>query len=312
MKGARVTSWGASPKYIDVPVLPDPSPEQRRLRVVAVGVPRAVQGRAARKHPSAHEAALPYDPSVDGVGRDEDTGDLYFINSLAAPLFAEYTNVDRDQTFKLEPGSDPVAVAALANNAASSWMALQCRVVGGCKGRTVAILGATSASGRSAARVAKFLGAERVIGISRTEEKLVRVEGLDERVILQDPLVLPENLGPIDIVLDFVGGPAAIELLKGAQIRPGENLQYVQTGGLAGHDTLVVPSRLINVKPIRIMASGVGSLSMEDLQREMPGVVSAITRIKTPPFDVFTAPLSDVEKVWNTDDAKNKRLVLLP
>ncbi|KAF2173073.1 hypothetical protein M409DRAFT_17022 [Zasmidium cellare ATCC 36951] len=312
MKGARVTSWGSPPEYIDVPDLPEPSSTQLRLRVLAAGVPRAVKGRAAAQHPSAFNQPLPYDPSIDGVGRHETTGDLYFINSLAGSIFAEYANIDRDQLYKLDPGTDPTAVAALANNTLSSWMALQCRAIGGCKDRTVVILGATSNSGRCAAKVARILGATKVVGISRNSETLAKVEGLDERIVLKDPLELPQTMGPTHIVLDFVGGPAAIQLLQSAEADPVANLQYIQTGGLAGCEFLNVPARLINVKPIRIMASGIGSLSQEEITRELSGFVGAMVKLKTPPFEVLAAPLSDVNSVWDSDDAKTKRLVLLP
>ncbi|KAK4495347.1 hypothetical protein PRZ48_013678 [Zasmidium cellare] len=312
MKGARITSWGSPPEYMEVPDLPKPSPTQLRLRVLAAGVPRAVKGRAAGQHPSAFNQPLPYDPSIDGVGRDEITGDLYFINSLAAPLFAEYANVQRTQLFKVDPNTDPVAIAALANNTLSSWMALQCRAIGGCKDRTVVILGATSNSGRCAAKVARILGAKKVVGISRNPETLAKVEGLDKRVTLEDPLEFPETIGPVHIILDFVGGPAAIQLLQAAEADPVANLQYIQTGGVAGCEFLNIPARLINVKPIRIMASGLGSLSEEEIAREMPGCVDAMVKIKTPPYEVLAAPMRDVRSVWDSEEAKTKRLVLLP
>ncbi|PYI11079.1 NAD(P)-binding protein [Aspergillus sclerotiicarbonarius CBS 121057] len=315
MKGARVTSWGAPPEYMTVPDLPAPLPNQLQLKVLAVGVPRAVRGRAECKHPSAFGAPLPFDPSADGVGVDEATGDRYFINTLAAPLFAERANVDRSQLVKLNAAADPVTVAALANPTASSWMALRCRATGGCQGRTVVIVGATSASGRAGIAVARALGAARTVGVARDPDTLAKVEGLDDRVLLpahpDEPLVLPPSIGPVHIVLDWVGGPAAVQLLQSAQTEPGENLQYIQVGGLAGHDTLVIPSRLINIKPICIMASGVGSLSGEDLKREMPGLVNTITTMRRP-FEVFAAPMADVQSVWNSEEAQSKRLVLIP
>jgi NADPH:quinone reductase-like Zn-dependent oxidoreductase len=314
MKVAQVTSWGSPPEYMSGPDLPPPSSTQLQLKVVAVGVPRVVQIRAACKHPSAFDAALPFDPSIDGVGLDEATGDLYFINPLAAPLFAERANVDSSQLMKLEPGADPVTVAALANPVSSSWMALRCRAVGGCQGRTVVIVGATSASGRAAAIVARSLGAARVVGLSRSEDTLAAVEGLDDRVLLRDPFVLPQSVGPVHIVLDYVGGPAAVGLLQTAEAEPGENLQYIQVGGLAGQEThmlQLLPPHLINLKPICIMGSGMGSFSKQDLKKEMPGLVSTITKMKRP-FEIFTAPLTDVQSVWESENAAKKRLVLVP
>ncbi|KAH6892953.1 hypothetical protein B0T10DRAFT_527520 [Thelonectria olida] len=311
MKAARVTSWGSPPEYMDLPDLPTPSDNQLQLKVLAAGVPRVVQARAAGKHPSAFNAPLPYDPSIDGVGIDEATGQKYFINSLSAPLFVERVNVDRNQLIKLDASSDPVSIAALTNPTMGGWLALQCRAVGGCRGRTVVILGATSASGRAAAFVARELGATRVVGISRNEETLATVEGLDERVVLRSPLTLPSGVGPVHIVLDYVGGPVAVELMRAADIEPGENLQYIQVGGLAGEENMTLPMRLLNIKPIRVMASGIGSVSKQELKREIPGLVEVISRMKRP-FDVAAFPMAEVQKFWDSEETQGKRLVLVP
>ncbi|KAL5362134.1 hypothetical protein BJX96DRAFT_98409 [Aspergillus floccosus] len=312
MKVARVTAWGSPPEYASAPDPPAPSPTQLQLSVVAAGVPRVVRGRAAGKHPSAMRASLPYDPSIDGVGRDDATGELYFINSLAAPVFAERANVERSQLMKLPAGADPVTIAGLINPTASSWLALRCRAIGGCAGRTVAILGATSTSGRIAANVARQLGATRVIGLARNEASLAAVDGLDARVRLQDPLVLPDDLGPVHIVLDYVGGPAAVQLLQMLQPPPpGENIQYIVVGGLAGYEHMDLPLRLVNVKPIIIMGSGMGSLSKEDFTREMPGLVNALAKMG-PIIDVFPVPMAEVQSVWDSEEAQMKRMVIVP
>jgi NADPH:quinone reductase-like Zn-dependent oxidoreductase len=311
MKAARVTSWGSSPEYIDVADLPAPSDNELQLKVLAAGVPRVVKARASGKHPSSFNSPLPYDPSIDAVGLDEATGNLYFINSLAAPVFAERANVNKDQLTSLPAGADPVSVAALFNPTMSSWLALQCRAIGCCKGRTVAIIGATSASGRLAVHVARELGAARVVGLSRNEETLATVEGLDERVVLENPLTLPSSLGPIDIVLDYVGGPAGVEVMKVAEIARGQNLQYIQIGGLAGEESLVLPARLLNVRPIRVMASGIGSITMQELKREICRLVELVSRL-TVPFEVHAFSMSDVHAVWQSEQVQGKRLVLIP
>lgn len=87
MKGAHVISWGSSPVFTDLPDLPQPSSTQLQLKVLAVGVPRVVQARAAGKHSSVQNKPLPLDPSLDGVGRDESTGDLYLY---VLPLPADF------------------------------------------------------------------------------------------------------------------------------------------------------------------------------------------------------------------------------
>ncbi|ROW08575.1 hypothetical protein VPNG_06161 [Cytospora leucostoma] len=314
MKGAHVISWGSSPVFTDLPDLPHPSPTQLQLKVLAVGVPRVVQARAAGKHSSVQNKPLPLDPSLDGVGLDESTGDLYFITigpKGGAPLFAERVNAERSQLIPLEKDADPVTVAALVNPVSSSWLALTSRAAGGVQGRNVLVLGATGASGRIAVKVARSLGAARIVGIARSADKLATVEGLDERVLLKEPFELPESIGPLHIILDYVGGRAAVEVMKQAQVEPGTNLDYVHIGDLAGEDDIRVPSSLLNKKPLRIMGSGMGAWSKEEMKRETPRLVAATAKM-TRTSDIFTAPLSDVESVWDTEDAKNKRLVFVP
>ncbi|KAI2466444.1 NAD(P)-binding protein [Annulohypoxylon bovei var. microspora] len=309
MNVARVTAWGRPPQYITGgPSLPDPSPSQLQLKVLAVGVPRVVRGRALGKHSTTKGSELPFDPSVDGVGIDEATGNKYYVAPGAASLFAERANVERHQIMQLSSEADPITVAALVNPVSSSWMALNVRAIGGCQGRAVFIVGATTESGRHAIHVARELGAAKIVGASRNQETLDRVEGLDERVLLVDPLVLPKTVGPLDIVLDFVGGPGAIALMKAAEIREG--LQYISIGSLSGYENLEVPASLLNARPIRIMGSGMGSFSMPEVRKETPALIGAVGKMKRP-SNIVTAALANIETAWDSTGEK-ERLVLIP
>jgi NADPH:quinone reductase-like Zn-dependent oxidoreductase len=314
MNAVRVTSWTAPPEHISVPSPPAPSPSQLQLKVLSVGIPPVVRLRARGLHPTVRNAVLPFDPSIDGVGQDGATGDLYYITPLAAPLLAERANVERCQVVKLEDGVDPATVAGLMNPVSSSWMALRCRVNGGCQGRTVVIVGATSASGRAAAIVARYLGARRIIGISRNQETLAGVEGLDDRVLLSTPFVLPPDIGPLHIILDYVGGTIAAKVLETAEVEPGIELQYIQVGGLAAEETpmlKLLPPHLISSKPICIRGSGMGSFTKQDLKNEMDGLIGLITKMERP-FEILGIPLSDVQSAWKSEEVKPKRLVVLP
>ncbi|KAJ9138347.1 NAD(P)-binding protein [Pleurostoma richardsiae] len=312
MKGARITAWGSPPEYIDVPDLPPPSASEIQLKMLAVGVPRVVQARAAGTHYSSKKASLPFDPSVDGIGLDEATGSMYYVATgpgSSVSLLNERANIAKTQLVKLETGVDPVSVAALVNPVASSWLALQGRAVGGCKGRTVMILGVTSASGRAAVAVAKSLGAARVVGMGRKEDALTEVQGVDTRLVIQEPFLLPSDLGPVDIILDYVGGRAGVGAMAAAEVASGENLQYIHIGDLAGEDSIVVPSSLLNGKPVRIMGSGIGSWSTQKMKEETPGLIAATAKMQRP-SDVFAVNLAHVQAIWNTEDARKKRLVL--
>lgn len=180
MHAAVVTEFGQPPRYTVTPDLPPPSPEQLRLRVL---VARMI---AAGKH--FITASLPYKPGIDGVGVDESANppQKYYSYTLPANTgsLSEYVNVDRSSAVPLPDGGDDMPVAALVNPAQSSCMALRDRTSGLPAGWSVAILGATSASGRIAAGIAKALGAGRIIGIARGEKALAEVDGLHERIVL--------------------------------------------------------------------------------------------------------------------------------
>lgn len=310
MNFARVKAWGSAPEYMTGPALPAPSSSQLQLKMLAVAVPHLVRGRASGKHPSAFHADLPFDPSVDGVGKDEATGNLYYIAPMSTPLLAERVNVERNQLVPIPQGSDPVAVATLVNPVGSSWMALRCRAIGGsCEGSSVLILGATSTSGRAAIDVARALGAAHIVGVSRNKDTLSAVPGLDDRVVLQEPFVLPSDFKPVDIVLDFVGGRSAIGVLQAANAQPGKDLQYIHVGDLAGEESISLPARLLNSKPIRITGSGMGSWSKMDMKKEIKGLLTAVAKMPRP-TGVIEKPLAEVQAVWDTEEAKTKRLVL--
>lgn len=311
MNFARVKSWGEAPEYISGPALPAPSPGQLQLSMKAIAVPPLVRGRATGKHPSAFGAELPFDPSVDGVGQDEATGDLYYVAPMAAPLLAERVNIDRGRLVKLPPGTDPVAVATLVNPVGSSWMALRCRALGPVEGATVLVLGATSTSGRAAISVARSLGAAHIVGASRSAETLAAVEGLDDRVVLAEPFVLPDGLGPVHIILDFVGGRAATAALVAVTPEPGKDIQYIHVGDLAGEEVIGLPARLFNSKPIRLTGSGQGSWSKMDMKREIPELLPVVAKMPRP-SGVVTASLAEIQTIWNSEEAKDKRLVITP
>jgi NADPH:quinone reductase-like Zn-dependent oxidoreductase len=191
-------------------------------------------------------------------------------------------------------------------------MALRCRALpGSCEGATVLVLGATSTSGRAAVTVARGLGAARIIGMSRSNATLATVEDLDERIVLQEPFALPHTLGPVNIILDFVGGRAAVGVLQSAEPEPGKDLQYIHVGDLAGEESISLPARLLNSKPIRITGSGMGAWGKMDIKKEIGELLDAVVKIARPQ-DVVTAPLAEIEAVWDTEEAKTKRLVLLP
>jgi len=309
MHAAQVKSFGSAPVYGDVADLAPPGPNQIRLKILGAGVHRIVQARAAGKHFSA--TTVPLDPSADGVGVDESTGQRYYIGTFAAACFAEYANVDRARVFPIDESADPIAVAALTNPIVSSWMALSERVVDLPKGFTVLILGVTGTSGRTAVDVARTFGAGKVIGIARNEAAIKKIQGLDGYVVQKEPVEDSDfaSVGHVDVILDYVYGKAASALL--AALKPERETQYVNIGTVGSEETIALPAQLLRSKMLRMTGSAPGSWTIAALGAQMPAMLEFAAKLARP-ADVFTKPLKEVESAWDSDEARKKRMVMVP
>ncbi len=313
MHYAQVQAFGQPPQYLEGADLPAPGSGQLRLKVLATAVHRLVQMRAAGKHFSAPHA--PVDPSSDAVALDEATGTLYYVASFAAPLFAEYANVDRARLAPLPAGADPITVAALTNPVTSSWMALSARVRDLPANFSVLVLGATGTSGRAALPVARRFGASRVVGVARNEKALQALKasgGLDEYVVLGDGLAAGvAALGPVDVILDYVYGAATATVLQALVTDPTRETQYVNIGTIAQDEGMTLNAQTLRAKSLSMTGAAPGSYSLPALYAQVPAIVAMAASLPKP-ADVVPYPLKDVAAVWDTDEARKKRLVLLP
>ncbi|KIH94861.1 hypothetical protein SPBR_03812 [Sporothrix brasiliensis 5110] len=315
MHYAQVQAFGQPPQYLEGPDLPAPTGNQIRLKVLAAAVHRLVQMRAKGAHFSATSA--PLDPSSDGVAVDEATGQVYYVGTFAAPLFAEYANVDKARLVPLPAGADPVTVAALANPVQSSWMSLAARVNRDVlpEAFSVLILGVTGTSGRAAVDVARQFGAGTVVGAGRREaplQALVADKALDAYLVLDDATLAAATraLGHVDVVLDYVWGAQAATVLNNLQ--PGAAVtQYVNIGTTAQEETLALSAQTLRAKNLTLSGAAPGSYTLAAAGKELPAIVAMAASLPKP-ADVVPYPLSEVARVWDTDEARKKRLVLLP
>ena len=212
MRAAVVRSFEHPPRYEIYDVPKATGPDDTLVEVVAAGLhPRVRSGAAGRHYTST--GTLPMIPGVDGVGRLEDGGRVYFVvPDDAWGSMAERAIVDRRRSIPLPESVDAAKVAAAMNPAMSAWVALRRRVPLQA-GQSVLILGATGNAGGMAVQVAKRLGAGRVVGAGRNPERLERLAalGADEVVALvDDPAVTAERLATaaadVDIVIDYLWG----------------------------------------------------------------------------------------------------------
>ncbi|CAK7230028.1 hypothetical protein SBRCBS47491_007448 [Sporothrix bragantina] len=316
MHYAQVQAFGQAPQYLEGPDLPEPAAGQVRLKVLASAVHRLVQMRANGKHFSA--TSVPLDPSSDGVGIDEATGQVYYVSMFAAPMLAEYANADIKRLVPIPAGADPIAVAALTNPVSSSWLALTERVHDLKPGFSVLVLGVTGTSGRTAIPVARKFGAGTIIGAARNEkalQALVADGSIDKYIVLGDADALSNAtaaLGHVDVILDYVYGAAASTVLSALQTNAdGPPTQYVNIGTIAQEESISLNAQTLRAKNLTLAGSAPGSYSLTGAGKQVPGIV-ALAATLPKPADVVPYALSEVARVWDTDEARKKRLVLLP
>ena len=309
MHGAQVANWGSPPTYTTFPAPSPASPNETQIKILATGIHRVVRSRAAGTHYTA--TTLPHTPGCDGVGMTPDDKLVYIGAVIANGTYAEIINAPNNQIFPLPADADPVKVAALVNPAMSSWMAMLARCEDLPAGFSVLIMGVTSASGRAAVGLAKSLGAGRVVGVARNVATMESIEGVDEKIVLQDPVSETDfaKIGHVDVVLDYLYGAPVEHLWQSmAKWQKGKRIQYVHVGGLAGGEARL-PGSVLRSNNLAIRGSGPGSWSLQELVQHMPRLLEAV--VKLDKGEVRVEKFEDVEKVWGAKE-DGKRIVFIP
>lgn len=307
MKAAIVSEVGQPPIYGDFPE-PMPAEGEIHIAVTAAALSHVTRSRAEGAHYSS-SAKQTFVAGIDGVGRLTDGRRVYFV--LPTPPFgslAEQTIVKSSQCVLLPDELDGVTAAAIAIPGMSSWAALKerAKLVAG---ENVLVNGATGTAGRLAVQIAKHLGAKTVIATGRNPETLQSLIALGADVTI--PLAQSEEKleqafiksfsEGVDIVLDYLWGPSAKQLLVAAA-RAGEEaipIRFVQVGAISA-PTLSLPSAVLHASAIELMGSGIGSVPLhrqvqavdELLQATIPNGFAIATK---------TVPLSEVEAAWASD-----------
>ncbi|AIO44883.1 zinc-binding alcohol dehydrogenase family protein [Burkholderia cenocepacia] len=304
MKAAVVEGAGQRPVHTEFEP-PSAMPGHSLIDVTASALSRIAQGRAAGTHYSS-VGAYPFVVGVDGVGRLDDGRRVYFFGAPAPfGAMAERTIAPDTQCVPLPDALDDVTAAAIAIPGMSSWAALteRARFVAG---ETVLVNGATGTSGRLAVRIAKHLGAAKVIATGRNAAALQALlsAGADAAVSLQqDDVHLARALEPhfragVDVVLDYLWGASAQALLVvAAKATPGgRRLRFVEIGSISGADVLL-PGAALRATAIELMGSGLGSVPLPRLLASVRGVFEAAGEAGLA-IDTRTVPLSAVGEHW--------------
>jgi NADPH2:quinone reductase len=319
VKAAVLHEIGGIPRYED---FPDPvaAADEVIIDVKAVAVENVDKRIAAGTHYASRQytAQLPAIPAFDGIGTLPDGTLVGFGNPrLPYGALAEKTVVPRGAYAPIADGIDP-AIATMLGTAITG-MSIK-TAAGFVPGETVLVQGATGVAGRLAVKVARLLGAGRVIGTGRDDAALAEVRriGADEVIntaVDDDALVqaYADAKGDgYDVVVDFLWGRPTELLLRAlvpASFSFPKPTRFIQVGESAGPQ-LTVAAESLRTSGVEVYgaAKGLDAQTMGD----MFGQVVTWTQAGELTFDVERVPLADIESAWQRTDLRGRRLVVVP
>ncbi len=319
MYAAVLHNFGSPPRYEE---FPDPIAGDGEvvLRVSAAALKPVDRQMASGSH-YASAQQLPVVCGTDGVGWLPD-GHRVFFGGARSPYgaMAQRTVVRKAFTFPIPDGLNDETAAAIPNPGVSAWLSLAYRAKLAA-GENVLILGATGVTGRLAVKIARLLGAVRVVAAGRNPHVLagLREQGADDIISLDGPA---ENLSAafakaagntgFQVVLDYVWGKPAEAFLAAVTRKEFAAMEAetrcVQVGESAG-STISLPASVLRSTPLTLMGTaGIppGNVLADALNKVMSYAARGELRLETE-----VVPLADVEAAWNREQS-GRRIVLIP
>ncbi|GLW35653.1 hypothetical protein Areg01_85880 [Actinoplanes regularis] len=187
-------------------------------------------------------------------------------------------------------------------------------------GETVLVQGATGVAGRLAVKVARLLGAGRIVATGRDDEQLREVQALGADTVI-NTAVLDETLAQAyldakgdgyDVVLDFLWGRPTEILLRSLVPKSftfAKPTRLIQVGESAS-GALLVAAESLRTSGVEIYGAAKG-LNPETMN-EAYGQIVNWTKSGELTFDVVKVPLSDIESAWQRTDLRGSRIVVVP
>jgi NADPH:quinone reductase-like Zn-dependent oxidoreductase len=318
MKAAVLHEIGGTPRYEE---FPDPvaGDDEVIVEVKAVAVENVDKTIAAGTHYASRRylPQLPAIPAFDGIGTLPD-GTLVGFGNPRAPYgaLAERTVVAKNAYAPIADGIDPAVATVLAS--AITGMSIV-TAAGFVPGETVLVQGATGVSGRLAVKVARLLGAGRIVATGRDDDRLRELQELGADSVIttavsDDALsqaFVDARQDGFDVVLDYLWGRPTEILLRSlvpesfAFAKPTRLIQVGQSAGA----TLQVAAESLRTSGVEIYGAAKG---LAERMGEVYGQVVEWTLSGELTFDIERVPLSDIESAWNRTDLHGRRLVIEP
>jgi NADPH:quinone reductase-like Zn-dependent oxidoreductase len=301
---------------------PDPSPRENEVIVhVHAASLKPIDKQLASGSHYASPRELPVVCGSDGVGHLSD-GKRVFFGGPRAPYgaMAQRTVVNPAFCFPIPDSLDDETAAALPNPGVSAWLSLTYRAKL-TPGENVLILGATGVTGKLAVRMAKLLGAGRVVAAGRNQQVLstLATHGADATIRLDAP---PQELSEafsreaadsgFQVVIDYVWG-SPLEALLSAMTRKEfavikSETRLVQVGESAG-STISLRAAVLRSTPLTIL--GTAGIPPRDILVESFQQVMAHAARGDLGIETERVPLAQIENAW-PQDQHGRRLVIIP
>ena len=318
MKAAVVHELGGVPRYED---FADPVPREGEvlIRIRAVAVENVDKAIVNGEHYAAGKylTEFPMIPAFDGIGELAD-GTLVTFGNLRAPYgaLAELCAVDARMTRPIPDGIDPAVLSVMS----SAITAMSIQVGGELEpGQTVLVQGGTGVAGRLTIKIAKLLGAGRIVATGRDDGQLRELRKLGADTVINtavpdDDLLraYKDGMGDgYDVIADYLWGRPTDVLLRALipdTFTLGKPTRLIQIGEAAG-SAVTLPAAGLRTSGLEIVGAAKG-LNAETMLPVYEQVLTW-TRAGDLTFETEQVPLSDIETARQRTDLRGKRLVVI-
>jgi NADPH2:quinone reductase len=322
MNAAVLHGLGKPPRFEQ---FPEPTPGEGEVIVhIRAAALKPVDKQIARGSHYASPRAVPVVCGTDGVGRLDD-GTRVFLGGPRPPYgtMAERAVVQRPRCRPIPEDLDDVAAAAVFNPGVSAWVSLTWRAKLA-PGETVLILGATGTTGKLAVKIARLLGAGRIVAAGRNEQALSTLPrlGADALIRLDQPdqdlsNAFAREAGEMgyDVVIDYLWGRPTEVLLAtfthGDMTLRTSRIRLVEVGESAG-PTISLRAGILRSSGLEIIGSGTGTVPPRELALDAFNQVMARAASGELRVDTVQVPLAEIENAWEREDPLRRRLVVIP
>jgi NADPH:quinone reductase-like Zn-dependent oxidoreductase len=269
----------------------------------------------------ASPRSLPFICGMDGVGRLE-SGERVFFGGCRAPYgaMAQRTVVPKEFVFRIPAALSDEAAAALPNPGVSAWLTLSYRAKLR-PGEHVLVLGATGVTGQLAVKIAKLLGAGRVVAAGRNQQILQSLlqAGADAIIRLDVPIAeIKESFAKeagessYQVVIDYLWGQpteAFLSAITSAGFAAiGAETRLIQVGESAGPNISLSAAVLRSTALTIQGTAGIppGDVLFDALQKVMSHGANGDFHLASQ-----RVPLSEVEMAWERSEP-GTRIVFIP